>query len=552
MAPVALTVDIDEVSEEMKLCHVKSNENMAGASTSLLPPKSSSEPLSNGKPSDVTDVTPTRGPRLRVAKSIEMSGRVPRTYFIHKSNGWKLVKASMDKRGWQQLPFDYNFSNRFGLKWVERRSQIDYKGHTAGQLVNHIPNNDVITTKTGLLQAMRALYKNKRPMPWLPETWELESPADIAELIRVTEDRLKSSKKADMFIYKPAGANRGRGIHVFKGLDALKRVVAGEDHIGVSSSIVAGDSSDDEVFASNDETEDVNKTMSSSKSTTSVGKAQPSPSRRSFDKGSKDKDGKSAPSPLRRSVDGKSSLSEPSPNRRGKSGLPSVFKKKVEGIVQRYLENPLLVNGYKFDLRVYLLIASNSPNYMAFFHSGYCRMTVKKYDPSDAAIDDVSVHLTNNSIQKNDPEFEKMREFSIQSPSAVADLLRAEGLTSSADYIMNDLDHQVKQCMVDVVKAAIPKMQRKSGFFDLLGLDFMLDTENKLYLIEANTNPTLAQANSTLAALLPGVVDGAIDIVLKSQGPEKISNDEILADVPEGYDLIFDEESGFEYTGDKK
>ena len=59
---------------------------------------------------------------------------MPKTYYVHKSNGWRLVVAALDKRGWQQLPFEYSFSTRFMLKWVERRSQIDYKAHVPGQV----------------------------------------------------------------------------------------------------------------------------------------------------------------------------------------------------------------------------------------------------------------------------------------------------------------------------------------------------------------------------------------------------------------------------------
>ena len=103
--------------------------------------------------------TPARGPRIRVSKSLEMQKKLPRTYFVQKANGWRLVKAAMDKRGWQQLPFEHNFSNRFGLKWVERRGHIDYKAHTPGQLVCHIPNNDVICTKSGLMTAFRGYFK---------------------------------------------------------------------------------------------------------------------------------------------------------------------------------------------------------------------------------------------------------------------------------------------------------------------------------------------------------------------------------------------------------
>lgn len=58
----------------------------------------------------------------------------PNSYYLTKTNGWRLVKSALDKRGWQQLPFEYGFSTRYSLRWVERRSQIDFKSHVAGQV----------------------------------------------------------------------------------------------------------------------------------------------------------------------------------------------------------------------------------------------------------------------------------------------------------------------------------------------------------------------------------------------------------------------------------
>ena len=56
------------------------------------------------------------------------------TYYVGEGNGWRFIKAALDKRGWQQIPFEYKFSTRFAMKWVERRSQIDYSSHHEGQV----------------------------------------------------------------------------------------------------------------------------------------------------------------------------------------------------------------------------------------------------------------------------------------------------------------------------------------------------------------------------------------------------------------------------------
>jgi hypothetical protein len=72
------------------------------------------------------------------SKTVSSSQRAapPSTYYVGNGNGWRFIKAALDRRGWQQLPFEYSFSTRFSLKWVERRSQIDFATHSKGQVRN--------------------------------------------------------------------------------------------------------------------------------------------------------------------------------------------------------------------------------------------------------------------------------------------------------------------------------------------------------------------------------------------------------------------------------
>jgi hypothetical protein len=57
--------------------------------------------------------------------------------------------------------------------------------------------------------------------------------------------------------------------------------------------------------------------------------------------------------------------------------------------------------------------------------------------------------------------------------------------------------------------------------------------------------------NSTLANLLPGIVDGALDLVLTTQGPDRPSRRKddkaILENLPGQFELLYDENTKFEY-----
>ena len=57
----------------------------------------------------------------------------------------------------------------------------------------------------------------------------------------------------------------------------------------------------------------------------------------------------------------------------------------------RYIHNPLLLNGKKFDIRAYMLIASTVP-FLVLFHKGYARLCMGDYDINNK---DLLTHLTN-------------------------------------------------------------------------------------------------------------------------------------------------------------
>ena len=67
-------------------------------------------------------------------------------------------------------------------------------------------------------------------------------------------------------------------------------------------------------------------------------------------------------------------------------------------VVQRYLKNPLLINGYKFDLRIYVLVTSVNPLEVFLYKEGFGRFSTIPFslDPTDK--NNKYIHLTNVSI----------------------------------------------------------------------------------------------------------------------------------------------------------
>ena len=74
--------------------------------------------------------------------------------------------------------------------------------------------------------------------------------------------------------------------------------------------------------------------------------------------------------------------------------------------MQEYIANPLLLEGLKFDLRIYVLLKSVWPLKIFIYREGLARLSTVKYEkPNSYNMSDMCMHLTNYAINKLNPNF---------------------------------------------------------------------------------------------------------------------------------------------------
>jgi len=75
-------------------------------------------------------------------------------------------------------------------------------------------------------------------------------------------------------------------------------------------------------------------------------------------------------------------------------------------IISRYIDNPLLLYGHKFDLRIYVAVTSYDPLRVYVYREGLARFASEKYDSDHTAPDTFKYsHLTNYSINKRNENY---------------------------------------------------------------------------------------------------------------------------------------------------
>ncbi|XP_061540462.1 tubulin polyglutamylase TTLL7 isoform X4 [Phycodurus eques] len=164
-------------------------------------------------------------------------------------------------------------------------------------------------------------------------------------------------------------------------------------------------------------------------------------------------------------------------------------------IVQEYLEKPFLMEGYKFDLRIYILVTSCDPLRIFLYNDGLVRMGTEKYHaPSEANLSQLYMHLTNYSVNKHNENFERdetVNKGSKRSISWFTQFLHTNG------YDVVKFWGDVSELVVKTLIVAEPhvlhayRMCRPgqppgsdSVCFEVLGFDIILDRKLKPWLLE--------------------------------------------------------------------
>ena len=75
---------------------------------------------------------------------------------------------------------------------------------------------------------------------------------------------------------------------------------------------------------------------------------------------------------------------------------------------------------------------------------------------------------------------------------------------------------RMKDIVIDTFLATKQQLNpnRRKNVFELLGYDFLIDEDFRVWLIEVNTNPYFGVPNAYIAGVLPKMMDDLLDIVL--------------------------------------
>lgn len=232
----------------------------------------------------------------------------------------------------------------------------------------------------------------------------------------------------------------------------------------------------------------------------------------------------------------------------------SSFAQAASYVVQRYIENPQLVGGKKFDLRLYVLVTSYAPLTVYVYRSGFARFSSYRYNTHAKNLGDTYVHLTNVAVQKTGPGFDAgagskwpLRNYRI--------FLLSKYGHQATDRLFCDVEELCVNTLLSVQKTMISdrhcndkpfqasaahtqKMIRSSRAegFEMYGYDILVDDTLKPWLIEVNASPSISADTIQDYDLKFGLLED-VYTVLDVEG--RVRDESKTEPTVGGFDLIY-------------
>ena len=182
-------------------------------------------------------------------------------------------------------------------------------------------------------------------------------------------------------------------------------------------------------------------------------------------------------------------------------------------IIQKYIENTLLYNNRKFDIRIWVLISYLSTNdkYEVYvFKEGHLKACSETFNINS---DDLYVHLTNYSVQKYNRNFSKEEVGNEISFELFQNELDKKGIKKN---FKKDIFPKILRIIAISTNAAKTKINilARRNCFEIFGYDIILDGNCQPFLLEINTNPGLEESSPLIKMLVPRMIDDAFRLTI--------------------------------------
>lgn len=178
-------------------------------------------------------------------------------------------------------------------------------------------------------------------------------------------------------------------------------------------------------------------------------------------------------------------------------GVDEIDFSDADTFLQEFIVRPLLVDGHKFDIGVYVIITSIQPLRIYIYKGEILfRYCPKKYHPFDPLDQDKYVVGDRYLPSWKIPALERYHELGFGMKAAFDAYIRHD-LKKDPDLIWQSVEDAIVSIILQKEQKLIEAVKQysfRSSFFEMMRIDLIVDENLKVWLLEANMSPNLSSA----------------------------------------------------------
>ena len=187
-------------------------------------------------------------------------------------------------------------------------------------------------------------------------------------------------------------------------------------------------------------------------------------------------------------------------------------------VIQKYIENPLVIKGRKFDIRQWVLLSNLNPLTIYLFDTPYIRFGAEEYHLDD--FKNIFSQLTGNSIAKHSEKFENSE---IEGDMWENEQFREYLKEKFGRDCWPEIQEKIKKIAIYALQCAKHKIKHRKNSYEVLGFDIMIDELLNVYLIEINLSPDWTYSTKVTEKLVKiaseDIMKVTVDVAQEEQKP---------------------------------
>ena len=173
-----------------------------------------------------------------------------------------------------------------------------------------------------------------------------------------------------------------------------------------------------------------------------------------------------------------------------------------------------------------MLIASVNP-LKVYYHDGFLRVSLFKYSKNPAQ---KGAAITNTELSKmvikrcekfnethDGMTADELREFQMKTLDELGDYVNEIKKVNDTNWVDNYLRPEFERAFLSTAKMIEKRVYNSSDVFEMYGVDFVIDDDLKVYIIEINASPMIVGTNSRKTQLMEDMLTGMFNITFAQQ-----------------------------------